>query len=54
MVGREDLRVRCDNDPTNLLRPAGMNRRHFLQHLAGASAMTLPAFSLTHSLQLRG
>ena len=28
-----------------------MNRRHFLQHLAGASALTLPAISFTRSLR---
>ncbi len=32
--------------------PAGMSRRHFLQHLAGATTMALPALSLTNSLQL--
>ncbi len=32
--------------------PSGMSRRHFLQHLAGASAIALPAISLTHSLRL--
>src|SRR5262245_19017062 len=31
--------------------PAGMSRRHFLSHLAGASAMTIPALTLTHSLR---
>ena len=31
---------------------AGMSRRHFLEHLAGASALALPALSLTHSLQV--
>jgi hypothetical protein len=30
--------------------PDGMNRRHFMQHLAGASAMAIPAMSLTNSL----
>lgn len=34
------------NAPT----PAGMNRRHFIQHLMGASSMVLPAATLTHSL----
>lgn len=31
--------------------PQGMDRRHFLKHLAGASAMVLPAMTLTRSLQ---
>jgi uncharacterized protein (DUF1501 family) len=31
--------------------PAGMTRRHFLSHLAGASAMTIPALTLGHSLR---
>jgi len=31
--------------------PAGMNRRHFMQHLAGASAMTGAAMALGHSLR---
>jgi uncharacterized protein (DUF1501 family) len=31
--------------------PPGMTRRHFLNHLAGASAMTIPALTLGHSLQ---
>lgn len=31
--------------------PTGMSRRHFLTHLAGASAMAIPAMSLTNSLQ---
>ncbi len=30
--------------------PAGMTRRHFLSHLAGASAMALPAMSFTQAL----
>jgi hypothetical protein len=30
--------------------PRGMNRRHFLSHLAGASTLAIPALSLTHSL----
>jgi uncharacterized protein (DUF1501 family) len=30
--------------------PAGMTRRHFMQHLAGASALALPAFSFTQTL----
>ena len=30
--------------------PRGMNRRHFLKHLAGASALTIPALSLGESL----
>jgi hypothetical protein len=31
--------------------PEGMSRRHFLSHMAGASALTLPALSFTHSLR---
>src|SRR6185503_8772535 len=31
--------------------PSGMTRRHFLSHLAGASAMTIPALTLGHSLR---
>jgi uncharacterized protein (DUF1501 family) len=31
--------------------PAGMSRRHFLRHLAGASALALPAFALTRTLR---
>jgi hypothetical protein len=30
--------------------PAGMTRRHFLEHLAGASALALPAISFTEAL----
>lgn len=30
--------------------PSGMSRRHFLQHLAGASALALPAMSFTSAL----
>jgi len=30
--------------------PSGMNRRHFLSHLAGASALMAPAFSLTRAI----
>ena len=30
--------------------PAGMSRRHFMHHLAGASALALPAISLTDAL----
>jgi hypothetical protein len=30
--------------------PHGMNRRHFLSHLAGASALMVPAFTLTHAI----
>ena len=38
--------------PMTLFRtPAGMTRRHFLSHLAGASALALPAMSLTHSFE---
>jgi hypothetical protein len=32
--------------------PRGMSRRHFLSHLAGASAMTIPALTLGHSLRV--
>jgi len=28
-----------------------MSRRHFMSHLAGASAMTIPALTLGHSLR---
>ncbi len=31
--------------------PAGMTRRHFVKHLAGASAMALPAMALTDSIR---
>ena len=31
--------------------PSGMSRRHFLSHMAGASALTIPALTLGHSLQ---
>ncbi|MCA9197012.1 MAG: DUF1501 domain-containing protein [Planctomycetales bacterium] len=31
--------------------PSGMSRRHFLQHLAGASAIALPAVSFTEALR---
>ena len=30
--------------------PTGMTRRHFLSHLAGASAMAVPAIAFTNSL----
>lgn len=30
----------------------GMSRRHFVQHLAGASSLVLPATTLLHSIQL--
>ncbi len=32
--------------------PRGMSRRHFMQHLAGASAITIPALTLGHSLRV--
>lgn len=32
--------------------PDGMSRRHFMRHLAGASAMVAPALALTNSLQV--
>src|SRR3990172_7377011 len=31
--------------------PAGMSRRHFMRHLAGASALAFPAFALTRTLR---
>lgn len=31
--------------------PAGMTRRHFFSHLAGASSLTIPALTLGHSLR---
>jgi len=31
--------------------PDGMNRRHFMQHLAGASALAVPAISFTNTLR---
>jgi uncharacterized protein (DUF1501 family) len=31
--------------------PDGMSRRHFMSHLAGASAMAIPAITLTRSIQ---
>src|SRR6185503_1423650 len=31
--------------------PSGMSRRHFMSHLAGASALTIPALTLGHSLR---
>jgi hypothetical protein len=31
--------------------PRGMSRRHFMQHLAGASVLAGPAWALTHSLR---
>lgn len=31
--------------------PTGMSRRHFMKHLAGASALTIPAATLTSSLR---
>ncbi len=34
----------------NLSVPSGMSRRHFMGHLAGASALALPAMSLTDAL----
>ncbi|MCA9171459.1 MAG: DUF1501 domain-containing protein, partial [Planctomycetales bacterium] len=32
--------------------PTGLNRRHFMQHMAGLSALAAPALSLTHSLRV--
>jgi len=34
----------------NFTTPHGMTRRHFLSHLAGASALAMPALSLTQSM----
>ena len=39
--------------------PAGMSRRHFLRHLAGASTLAVPAITLSdtlsaHADELRG
>ena len=31
--------------------PTGMSRRHFMTHMAGAAAMTVPALTLGHTLQ---
>jgi len=31
--------------------PRGMNRRHFMSHLAGASAMAIPALTMGHTLR---
>src|SRR5207244_2638240 len=31
--------------------PMAMNRRHFLQHVAGASAMAIPSLSFLHNIQ---
>lgn len=31
--------------------PHGMSRRHFMRHLAGASALAMPAFALTRTLR---
>ncbi|MEX2308707.1 MAG: DUF1501 domain-containing protein [Pirellulales bacterium] len=31
--------------------PAGMSRRHFMRHLAGASVFAMPAFALTRTLR---
>lgn len=35
----------------SLITPAGMSRRHFIKHLAGASAMTVPALTLGQSIR---
>ena len=35
-----------------MLIPHGMSRRHFMTHLAGATAMTIPALTLGHSLRV--
>jgi hypothetical protein len=35
----------------SFLTPSGMTRRHFLSHLTGASALTVPALTLGHSLR---
>ena len=31
--------------------PAGMSRRHFMSHMAGAAALTVPALTLTNTLR---
>ena len=31
--------------------PTGMSRRHFMRHLAGASAMTVPALTMGHTIK---
>ena len=36
----------------NRTTPQGMSRRHFMSHMAGASALTLPALSMGHTLNL--
>ena len=36
----------------NFKTPTGMNRRHFMSHMAGASALTGTALALGHSLKL--
>ena len=36
---------------SNLPTPRGMSRRHFMHHLAGASALAAPAFCLTQTLR---
>ncbi|HUG70399.1 MAG TPA: DUF1501 domain-containing protein [Pirellulaceae bacterium] len=35
----------------NFATPQGMNRRHFMSHLAGASAMAIPALTMGHTLR---
>jgi hypothetical protein len=35
----------------NSIVPKGMSRRHFMKHMAGASAMTIPALTLGHTLR---
>ena len=35
----------------NMRVPAGMSRRHFMKHLAGASAMTIPALTMGHTIR---
>jgi hypothetical protein len=35
----------------NFATPRGMNRRHFMSHLAGASAMAIPALTMGHTLR---
>lgn len=34
-----------------LMTPTGMSRRHFMSHMAGAAALTVPAMSLTQTLR---
>ncbi|MFT5522712.1 MAG: hypothetical protein ACI9HK_000656, partial [Pirellulaceae bacterium] len=31
--------------------PSGMSRRHFMKHMAGASALTVPALTFGHAIK---